>query len=881
MTTANLWCRLFGLLLAGLALTSAQVSRAQPANNDFASAWTLVGASVSTNGNSANATKETGEPAHAGNSGARSVWFNWTAPRDSQIRVNTAGSSINTLLAVYTGNTVSTLTPIASNDNAAGLGNASQLEFFALSGVTYRIAVDVFNQFPQFPQFQPAGGPYNLNLQALASVKITSPTNGTVIYFPAPFDVTVDAEVGNPPVNRVELLRGNQLVGTDTEAPYTFSITNAVRGTNLFTAIAVDGGGIRWTSAVARVAVLDRGVTIVSPINGTLYQLTNPIPVSAVGSVPGASITNIEFFADEQKFGQDATPPFVATWGNLPGGLHRLTAIGRDNSGILHTSAPVTVSIPRLLVPLNSTWRFLDNGTDQGTNWTSLAFNDAAWPSGPGELGYGDGDEATVVSFGSDPNQKPITTYFRRKFQVTNPNRYTNLVVQLKRDDGAIVYLNGVEVQRANMPVGPVDFLTTATTAGDDGAGVFFVNVPPSRFQPGDNVLAVEVHQDSPAGDDLSFNLQLQGVFFATNEPPTIAITSPTPRQSFIAPPSINLTANATDPDGAVVRVQFFANGIYLGESTSPSSPGTWTLPWSSPAPGRYLLRTVAFDDTDMPARSSEREFFVFDATGTPFAGIISPLDGSTVEGPLNLPVVIDAAAANGVANVQLLAQTPGSGAAVLVGEDSSSPYEITWNAPFGTNQLTAVTIDSAGRRGTSAPVTIVLTIPPTNTVAPTIATLSPTANTTLSRITTIRVTFSERVTGVNASDLLINGVPASAMTITPGVGSAPETYVFTVAQALEEGTVTMTWDPAHGITDFGFPAALPFNSTGPGATWTYSLVDRTIPTIVSRQPLPGAVLTNLSQVTVVFSEPMLACLRGLEEMEKYFWVQAAELQAG
>src|SRR4026207_173568 len=74
--------RALGALVAVFSATG--VAQAQPANNAFASAWTLSGASVSTNGNSANASKETGEPNHAGNAGARSVWFNWIAPRDGQ-----------------------------------------------------------------------------------------------------------------------------------------------------------------------------------------------------------------------------------------------------------------------------------------------------------------------------------------------------------------------------------------------------------------------------------------------------------------------------------------------------------------------------------------------------------------------------------------------------------------------------------------------------------------------------------------------------------------------------------------------------------------------------------------------------------------------------
>src|SRR3954469_18991985 len=85
---------------------------AQPANDLFANAWLLSGMSVSTNGNSSlpsNATKEPGEPNHAGLVGGRSVWFVWTAPSNGIFRVATAGSAFNTLLAVYTGSPVSAM----------------------------------------------------------------------------------------------------------------------------------------------------------------------------------------------------------------------------------------------------------------------------------------------------------------------------------------------------------------------------------------------------------------------------------------------------------------------------------------------------------------------------------------------------------------------------------------------------------------------------------------------------------------------------------------------------------------------------------------------------------------------------------------------------
>jgi hypothetical protein len=119
---------------------------APPANDTFANAQLLVGGSPSVTGPSLNATKETGEPNHAGNSGGHSVWYQWTAPNTKPVTIDTVGSSFNTLLAVYTGSSVGNLTLVASNDDLGAPTNLqSRVAFNATAGTLYRIAVDGYN----------------------------------------------------------------------------------------------------------------------------------------------------------------------------------------------------------------------------------------------------------------------------------------------------------------------------------------------------------------------------------------------------------------------------------------------------------------------------------------------------------------------------------------------------------------------------------------------------------------------------------------------------------------------------------------------------------------------------------------------------------------
>lgn len=167
-----------------------------------------------------------------------------------------------------------------------------------------------------------------------------------------------------------------------------------------------------------------------------------------------------------------------------------------------------------ILVATGATWKYLDDGSNQGTAWLEPAFDDAAWSAGPAELGYGDGDEATVVSYGPDLFNKYITTYFRHSFEVADASIFSSLTLRILRDDGGVVYLNGAEAFRTNMPTGTITYTTLASSpvgfADEDAFYVFCVN--PDLLVDGTNVLAVEIHQVGGTSSDISFNLELVGL---------------------------------------------------------------------------------------------------------------------------------------------------------------------------------------------------------------------------------------------------------------------------------------------------------------------------------------------------------------------------------
>lgn len=199
------------------------------------------------------------------------------------------------------------------------------------------------------------------------------------------------------------------------------------------------------------------------------------------------------------------------TAANVPAyawGMHagRVTGV-LDNTDIhrICTGKPIPVNVT--LVAAGSTWKYEASGADLGTDWRAAGYSDTGWPYGPAQLGYGDGDETTII-----PKTSPVYPcyYFRHHFSIDDRTAYDALSLRILRDDGAIVYLNGVEVARYNMPAGDVTYNTLASSASEFGwdAAVSIDNL----LIAGDNVLAVEVHQGNSTSSDLSLDLELKAV---------------------------------------------------------------------------------------------------------------------------------------------------------------------------------------------------------------------------------------------------------------------------------------------------------------------------------------------------------------------------------
>lgn len=211
----------------------------------------------------------------------------------------------------------------------------------------------------------------------------------------------------------------------------------------------------------------------------------------------------------------------------LDGSDPRLPGGGISPNAIACVTTQTIVSIVNL--PLNSTWRYFNTNAAPAGSWTNRTYDDSAWPGGATPMGYPQGDDGvtfpTILNYGADANNKWISYYFRKSFVVTNLSGIATMNLGLNRDDGAVIYLNGTELMRDNMPAGPVSYGTFASAAvsGANETNVFQFSVPANLLLAGTNVLAVEVHQDATNSSDIHFNLSLAGT--VTNNTSVLSLT--------------------------------------------------------------------------------------------------------------------------------------------------------------------------------------------------------------------------------------------------------------------------------------------------------------------------------------------------------------------
>ena len=259
--------------------------------------------------------------------------------------------------------------------------------------------------------------------------------------------------------------------------------------------------------------------------------------------------------------------------GLAPGTAHTYDIRTVDTSG--NVSAPATVSATTSanpwLVRSGDAWSYRSDGTDLGTAWRAPGFATTGWATGASPLGWGNSGQATTIASGQ------ITQYFVRHFTVADPGDGQLLDLRLRRDDGAAVYLNGVEIARSNLPSGTLTAATypTSTVSVGGGSTWYDVTVPATLLTAGDNTLAVELHQDSKSDKHAVLDVGLEWQTPGETNPPTRPTVTSTGRTDS----TIDLHWTTSTDDSAVAGYAVRRNGALVAFTTATSLTDTGLAP--------------------------------------------------------------------------------------------------------------------------------------------------------------------------------------------------------------------------------------------------------------------------------------------------------------
>ncbi|YCM42921.1 PKD domain-containing protein [Verrucomicrobiaceae bacterium 227] len=360
-------------------------------------------------------------------------------------------------------------------------------------------------------------------------------------------------------------LSATSTITTDNSVSITASSASVYE--NEPTAVTLQVSRLGSTTAALEVPLLVSG----DATSGTDFQA---LPASVI--IPAGEITTeltLTIIDDSQQEGTEIISIAPAINDNFSIGLPAsasVTIIDDDQFLIrIPKAGPdrgATTAVPLQLagsitsydpfISLANLWKYHDGKSEPSNGWRNLAFNDSTWKEGSAKFGYGDNNETTTVSSGTSFFRNNITSYYRRTFTLTNPTDYTDLIARVLVDDGAIIYLNGSEVQRINMPGGNVTYSTRASTtvAGTDETTYFDWSLDPADLIAGENIIVVEVHQSSPSSPDLGFALTLTA-------------------KLAISPPTTSLWTQASGPGIAT-----FVNDQDLETTVDFDTPGTYVL---------------------------------------------------------------------------------------------------------------------------------------------------------------------------------------------------------------------------------------------------------------------------------------------------------------
>jgi chitodextrinase len=529
---------------------------------------------------------------------------------------------------------------------------------------------------------------------------------------PATVQLTANASDPDGTIAKVDFMANGKLVGTATASPYAFAWPNVAAGTYILTAVARDNRGLSTTSSSVMLSVGTNAapsVSLTSPANAALFPSGAAVTLSAVASDIDGTVAKVDFFAGTTLIASTTTSPYQATWANPPVGSHTLMAVATDNAGAVKQSVVRGITVKGNAAPT-----------------VALSSPAAASFVVPATIAVGataadsDGKVASVAFYAGSTLIGKVTA---SPYAITwSAPVGTHVLTAVATDDGGATATSAVKSITVKENSAPTVALTTpaasatfakaapiaiaATAADTDGtvakvvfyAGSTVIGMTTAsphamnwtNAATGAHVITAVATDDRGA----TTTSASRTITVKDNTAPFLDMRTPVANASFTKGAPISLTAVASDADGAVAKVVFYAGSTVIATvTTSPYS--TW---WSNAPAGTHVLTAVATDNLGATTTSSARTVTVKDSAA-PTVSLTSPEASASFM--VGATLTLTASASDSDGTIAKVAFYAGS---TLVGTATASPYAVSWpNVSAGTYTLTAVATDNAGLTTTSA----------------------------------------------------------------------------------------------------------------------------------------------------------------------------------
>ena len=433
-------------------------------------------------------------------------------------------------------------------------------------------------------------------------------------------------------------------------------------------------------------------VSLTTPLDGAISLAPATFTLSAQAADVEGPIGKVQFFANGTLLYEDTVSPFTFDWISVAAGSYTVTAVAFDGGGLSTTSAPVHVSVaapaPAQVSRVNvaatanggvatasSAWAgyppgAVNNGDRRGTPYGG----NGTWSDGTGNVF----PDWVQVEFAAAKTIGEIDVFGLQDNRAAPVDPTPALTCNGCPLDFTVQYWTGASWQA--VPNGVVRNNTLVWRM------FTFAPVTTSKIR-------VLVERAATGWSELTEVEAYTAASGTVNAPPTVSLITPANGATFTAPATVAMAAAATDSDGTVVRVDFYAGATLVGSDTSANASA-----WATLAAGSYLVKAVATDDKGATATSATSSITVV-ANAAPLVSMTSPTSGASFIAPAS--IALGATASDPDGSVQKVEFYSGT---TLLATVTSAPYAFTWTGVgAGTYSLGALAYDNVGAKTVAA----------------------------------------------------------------------------------------------------------------------------------------------------------------------------------